>query len=135
MEKRSLKAKAIMAVASGLLAVGGVAAVGSAEAFAGTENCPRGSWCGWQHINYDGTRWSSAANTVNYVGDAANDQFSSVTANGGQCRYTAFYQHAYRGGSYFALNSKALVGTNYTRSNLVPYGWNDQISSVMFYGC
>jgi hypothetical protein len=67
------------------LALAGVA-LSSAPA-ANAASCPASTLCTWQNSNYSGTQWNYAGNSGQprgywwFVGNAANDQISSIWVN------------------------------------------------------
>lgn len=118
----------------------------SAPAQAGTENCSTGWSCVWEHKVYEGKVGAVTLNknVVPYVSNMG----SSAAANGQTCRSTRFYEtwsvwNQNVSGSYFTLDSKVLVGSNYRDPNLsngagydgVGQNWEDRVSGIWHVKC
>ena len=78
----------------------------------------------YRDINYRGG-YFSAYNSISWVGSYWNDNISSVVA-GTNHNWTVLCWNINYGGSAFWIEGGLAV------SSLVPYGWNDETSSVFF---
>lgn len=137
----------VRAITVGLL-LAAFTGVAAPTAFAGDGLCDRGYTCIYQDLNYDGGVLGSARSSKSLWGNLAwNDKATSVSANGGQCMFSNFYEHASQSngtpyGDSFQMYSRVLVGYNYRdpdlrngAGNRTGQDWNDRISGFTFSGC
>lgn len=121
-------------------------AISGAAISAQAATCQSGYACFFADLSYTGTRWTKAANSGNLRGSAANNQATSIAANGGQCYATRFYDSGDLGGSYLILWSEQIKGSNYRDPDLrngagvgpAAYrtmNYDDRISGWKFTGC
>lgn len=119
----------------------------SSAAIAGTENCSAGYSCLWSGTSYDGSVYGTARNATE-VADWLREDGESASANGASCKSTRFYDKwswvsGAPAGSYFTLDSKTLVGSNYRDPNLangVGYdgagiNWANKVGAVKHVAC
>lgn len=130
-------------------AVLGAALIGTAATVAEAHDglCDLGYSCVYQDLNYGGSLYGSAKNSVTFWGSLTwNDKATSVSANGKQCRQTRYYEHAadskgVLNGAYLTLNSRHWSSSNYRDGDLrdgagsVKTNWNDRISGFQHWGC
>jgi hypothetical protein len=104
---------ASLAAATAIVAGGMVAA---APASAGTANCPSGSFCLWQHPDFNGERLSGSYGMTNTT-SAITDQASSLQNNGNSCNTTVYSE--FNGGG-----RRAVVQRGYAYPRLSQYRWD-----------
>lgn len=104
---------ASLAAAAAIVAGGMVAA---APASAGTANCPSGSFCLWQHPDFNGLRLSGSYGMTNTT-STMTDQASSLQNNGNSCSTTVYSE--FNGGG-----RKAVVPRGHAYPRLSQYTWS-----------
>lgn len=109
--------------------------------------CGSGYACGYEHLSFDGGMFGSAMSEFNWGSVGFGNTATSVSANGGSCKYTRYYVSwdpifGKPSGTYFTLNSRQLVGTNYRDPDLrngagdkPGINFNDDIEATKFTGC
>ena len=129
---------ATLAVSStGLIALAPIAS-------AGVENCQLGAACLWSDYDFNGFKaWNE--DPESQVHPSIDNKSKSAAANGASCSATYFYDF-YRGrtGSYFILNSKTRIGTNFRDPDLSNgagigkyryQNWENRVSNITFSDC
>lgn len=94
-------------IASAILGSTAVAAV-PATASAGTEDCPRGSFCAWRYTGYRGDIFRASGDDMYWGNNWINNRDSSWFNNGisepGNRDIVAVYTGYYEFGDYFCLD-------------------------------
>jgi peptidase inhibitor family I36 len=134
-------------VAVGLLLAGMMGATAQ-SASAGDGLCDLSFSCIYQDLNYDGGVLGSAMSSKSLWGNLKwNDKATSLSANGQQCKYTNYFEHASNTngapyGDAIQMFSRSLMGTNYRdpdlqngAGNRTGQDWNDRISGFTHSGC
>ena len=130
----------VLALVCSVGAIVGVAA----PSYAGTEDCMKGWACVWEHNSYEGRVYGTNKNLAGFT--HLINEGSSVSAHGGKCKQTRFYDDwSYVSelpkGNSFVLNSKHFYNHGFRDPNLrngagsSTRNFNDTLESLNFINC
>lgn len=132
-----------------MIAIATAAALGvmAVPASAGDGLCAKGYVCGYEHLDFEGGMFGTQKVTANWASQGFHNRATSVSVNGGTCKYTDFYTSwniltNSPGGGTFRLFSRTLMKTNYRDPDLrngagdkPGVSFDDNIDATRFTGC